>query len=272
MVLRASGSIESRGMDAPIEQTAPKAEPRKRFQFQLIDAVIYSFYVGALLWPVPFIEFRQYGMKVPGEVIGVLILAALIPVAFVMDPIRENSHSRWRWALIALVLFAILNSFIVTSISAKAFLARAGIAADRAYRRCKDYATAQDTYIRTDWNKDGVFEYAPSLAELHARGLINADFAAAEGPDGVPYDGFLYKCLWAQGKNAPGGAKSYVINGYRTLGYAFIAVPVFRPFTDSLTTSSSGTVYGHSSDYSDGRSFLKSINEFDPSGWHTDPN
>jgi hypothetical protein len=40
-----------------------------------------------------------------------------------------------------------------------------------------------------------------------------------------PYRGYYYKILTAQGKNAPGGAYSYVINGRMIAGFAMVAYP-----------------------------------------------
>jgi hypothetical protein len=55
--------------------------------------------------------------------------------------------------------------------------------------------------------------------------------AAAEGyatsPSGpsTPYHGYYYRILRRQGKNGPGGAKSYIVNGKMTEGVAFVAYP-----------------------------------------------
>ena len=48
-----------------------------------------------------------------------------------------------------------------------------------------------------------------------------------KGPDGaqIPYRGYYYRILTRQGKNAPGGAKSYIVNGQMTEGFAFVAYP-----------------------------------------------
>jgi hypothetical protein len=48
-----------------------------------------------------------------------------------------------------------------------------------------------------------------------------------KGQDGppTPYRGYLYHILTRQGKNAPGGAKSYIVNGKMTEGFAFVAYP-----------------------------------------------
>jgi len=55
--------------------------------------------------------------------------------------------------------------------------------------------------------------------------------ASAEGyrKDGggnpIPFHGYYYKILTGQGKNAPGGAKNYLVNGKMTNGFAFLAYP-----------------------------------------------
>jgi hypothetical protein len=54
-----------------------------------------------------------------------------------------------------------------------------------------------------------------------------AEGYTAKGQDGppTPYRGYLFHVLTSQGKNAPGGAKSYVVNGKMTEGFAFVAYP-----------------------------------------------
>jgi len=56
-----------------------------------------------------------------------------------------------------------------------------------------------------------------------AESPLGAQFAEAK--PGQPYHGYLYRILKAQGKDAPGGAKSYVKNGLLTEGHALIAWP-----------------------------------------------
>ncbi len=41
----------------------------------------------------------------------------------------------------------------------------------------------------------------------------------------TPYRGYYFHVLTRQGKNAPGGAKNYVVNGKMTGGFAFVAYP-----------------------------------------------
>jgi hypothetical protein len=52
---------------------------------------------------------------------------------------------------------------------------------------------------------------------------LGPDFADAK--PGMAYHGYLYRLLTAQGKDAPGGAKSYLRNGLMTEGYALIGWP-----------------------------------------------
>lgn len=59
--------------------------------------------------------------------------------------------------------------------------------------------------------------------------LVASAFAegSAKSQDGspTPYRGYYYRMLTRQGKNAPGGAKSYLVNGKMVDGFAFVAYP-----------------------------------------------
>src|SRR5271170_7618320 len=57
---------------------------------------------------------------------------------------------------------------------------------------------------------------ASAVAEGYAQGRDSAP---------TPYRGYYYHILTRQGKNAPGGAKSYIVNGRMTEGFAFVAYP-----------------------------------------------
>jgi DUF2950 family protein len=45
------------------------------------------------------------------------------------------------------------------------------------------------------------------------------------GGSSIPFHGYYYKVLTRQGKNAPDGAKNYLLNGKMTKGFAFLAYP-----------------------------------------------
>ncbi len=62
--------------------------------------------------------------------------------------------------------------------------------------------------------------FGPAVAEAQTDGNI---YTAGKGPQ--PYHGYFFKILTRQGEAAPGGKKSYVINGNLTEGYALVAYP-----------------------------------------------
>ncbi len=119
------------------------------------------------------------------------------------------------------------------------------------------YTDAQKEYRQNDWNGDGVKEYAMHGLSTPGKhdGLywaslpgepespLGAEFAEAKV--GQPYHGYLYKILTAQGKNAPGGARSYVKNGRMTEGYALVAWPAKYDDTGVMTfiVNQDGIVY-----------------------------
>jgi hypothetical protein len=71
------------------------------------------------------------------------------------------------------------------------------------------------------WNSTG-FEPQSPVGPLVAA-------AAAKGHDtgqtAMPFRGYYFELITRQGKNAPGGAKEYIVNGKMTGGFAFLAYP-----------------------------------------------
>ena len=53
------------------------------------------------------------------------------------------------------------------------------------------------------------------------------EYAADEGytKKADPFHGYYFRILTAQGPAAPGGAKSYIVDGKMTGGFAFVAYP-----------------------------------------------
>jgi hypothetical protein len=119
------------------------------------------------------------------------------------------------------------------------------------------YTDAQREYQQTDWDGNGVREYAMRGLSTPGKhdGLywasltgepespLGAEFADARV--GQPYHGYVYKILTAQGANAPGGAKSYLKNGRMTEGYALVAWPAKFDDTGVMTfiVNQDGIVY-----------------------------
>jgi hypothetical protein len=82
----------------------------------------------------------------------------------------------------------------------------------------------------SEGNQDGLYwpskegeeesPLGPLAAEASKEGYFKGE---AAGPQ--PYHGYFFRILKAQGKNAPGGAKSYVKDGKMTGGFAVLAWP-----------------------------------------------
>jgi hypothetical protein len=80
----------------------------------------------------------------------------------------------------------------------------------------------------------------PLLALAAAEDYVKSQ---AEGP--APYLGYYYKVLARQGKDSPGGAKSYLVNGKMTGGFAFVAYPAEYRSSGVMTfiVNQDGVVY-----------------------------
>jgi hypothetical protein len=52
-----------------------------------------------------------------------------------------------------------------------------------------------------------------------------AGYKKDNGDNPIPFHGYYYKILTGQGRNAPGGAKKYLVDGKMTNGFAFLAYP-----------------------------------------------
>ena len=59
----------------------------------------------------------------------------------------------------------------------------------------------------------------------HAQRAGYAGKQQSSGQTAMPYHGYYYKMLTAQGKDAPGGAYSYLVKGKMIGGFAFVAFP-----------------------------------------------
>ncbi|HLX60082.1 MAG TPA: DUF2950 family protein [Planctomycetota bacterium] len=157
--------------------------------------------------------------------------------------------------MIVVAIIAIIAAIAIPN------LLRSRMAANEtaAVAACKAFATAEDIYRRTDYNKDGILEYAQALSGNNSLyentagagdiALVDRAFANAEGqPLGtaVPKAGYVFMVLTSQGANASGGARSFLDgNGTMTLGYGLSAVSnqydgVGR---NAFVISNSGTIY-----------------------------
>ena len=113
---------------------------------------------------------------------------------------------------------------------------------------CLAYVDAQREYAIKDRDSDKVREYAQKFWSTPGKmdglywdtkegepqspfGSVAAQAVQAgykpkkPGDKPAPYYGYYFKILKAQGKNAPGGAYDYVINGKMIGGFALVAYP-----------------------------------------------
>lgn len=79
----------------------------------------------------------------------------------------------------------------------------------------------------------------PLVASAVAEGYANGEGAL------TPYRGYYFRILLQQGKHGPGGAKSYVVDGRMTGGFAFVAFPAQYRSSGVMTfvAGSDGAVY-----------------------------
>ena len=135
---------------------------------------------------------------------------------------------------------------------------------------CRAYVQAQREYASVDRNGDGVLEYAQHLRstpgthdglywstrtgdELSPLGPLVAQ-ARVEGyrhetkiltEEQAPYHGYYFKILTRQGKHAPAGKYSYIINGHMIAGFALVAWPAEWGNTGVMTfiVNQQGKIY-----------------------------
>src|SRR5208283_127559 len=95
------------------------------------------------------------------------------------------------------------------------------------------------------------------------------DYAKSHDVSPAPYRGYYYRMLTGQGKNGPGGAKSYIVNGKMAEGFAFVAYPAEYRSSGVMTfiVNQDGVVYqkdlGKKTDV-----LAKALKEYNPnSSW-----
>jgi hypothetical protein len=108
---------------------------------------------------------------------------------------------------------------------------------------CLAYVDAQREYAELSQSGNGLLEYAQKLSstpgkhdglywkttEGEAPSPLGSLAARARsqgyGRSGEPYHGYFYKILTGQGKDAPGGAYDYLVNGKMIGGFGLVAYP-----------------------------------------------
>jgi len=108
---------------------------------------------------------------------------------------------------------------------------------------CRGYVEAQMEYAAHDRDSNGVLEYAQHILSTPGKkdglywegapdnlvpkafGDAGAVFLQVQGKKAVPYHGYFFHILKAQGPDAKGGALDYVVKGKMIGGFALIAWP-----------------------------------------------
>lgn len=155
---------------------------------------------------------------------------------------------------------------------------------------CKAYVEAQYDYASEDRNKNGIPEYARKLISSPGKrdGLFwpesdspptqlaeKVKSAQAEGyrsraDTRVPYHGYYYRILLAQGPKARGGALEYVQHGSMIGGFGLVAWPADYRVSGVKTfiVNQDGVIYEKDLGSSTSTT-VDSITAFDPDGtWH----
>ena len=123
------------------------------------------------------------------------------------------------------------------------------VAAEKEY-----YSTQHDEYAQKifsdEGQRNGLYWKAadgepqspigPLVAAAVSEGYVKGQDVAP-----TPYRGYYYRILTRQGKSSPGGAKSYLVNGKMTEGFAFAAYPAEYRSSGVMTfiVSEDGVVY-----------------------------
>ncbi len=99
---------------------------------------------------------------------------------------------------------------------------------DRNEGKLLEYA---QRFISEKWKRDGLYwetkegEDQSPLGPLVAKAAKEGYTGKTSGGKPTPYQGYHYKILKAQGKNAQGGDYDYVVNGKMIGGFALVAYP-----------------------------------------------
>jgi prepilin-type N-terminal cleavage/methylation domain-containing protein len=188
-------------------------------------------------------------------------------------------RTRLGFTLIELMIVVAIIAIIAAIAIPNLMRSRMAANESAAIAACKAFCTAEDIYRRTDYNKDGILEYATFLHGTNSLlentlgagdlNLIDSAFGNAEGDVALgwqggggaagpptPKSGSVFAVLYEY-RGTTGPAYSYLSNGllvnpgylatgtHMTLGYAFSALPQGYDSTgrNTFITSNSGVIY-----------------------------
>jgi hypothetical protein len=168
-------------------------------------------------------------------------------------PLAKNSDSRWYFDMAAgkqEILARRVGRNDLLAIDGCFALAKAEKQYFRAPRNGNSVREYARRVISNDGRQDGLYwppasaKQSPSpLAILAELPNSSVDLLAPGQP--LVLDGYILRILTAQGDAAPGGAKSYIVNGKMTGGFAILATPLKYGKTGIMTfmSGSDGAIY-----------------------------
>jgi hypothetical protein len=127
---------------------------------------------------------------------------------------------------------------------------------------CLAYVDAQVEYASEDRTGEGILQFAQKVRSSSGKhdglfwtndkgedpsplGPFAADSAAAEGSERAPFFGYYYRILTAQGSNAAGGARDFLVDGHLLGGFGLVAWPAEYGVTgvETFIVNQLGDVY-----------------------------
>ena len=147
------------------------------------------------------------------------------------------------------------------------------VAAQKEYYARHNHQYAQKIFS-DEGQHDGLYwKIAQGEPESPIGPLVASAVAEGFAPSGAgaptPYRGYYYHTLRRQGNNAPGGAKSYIVNRKMTEGFAFVAYPAEYRSSGVMTfiVNEDGVVY--QKDFGEKtEAVAKALREYNPdSSW-----
>jgi Protein of unknown function (DUF2950) len=141
----------------------------------------------------------------------------------------------------------------------------------------KEYHSSQhDVYAQKVFSDEGQHnglywkaadgESPSPIGPLVAQAVVEGYAAKSEEGSRTPYRGYYFRVLTRQGKNGPGGAKSYTVDGKMTAGFALVAFPAEYRSSGVMTfiVGEDGVVY--QKDLGKKTAVVaKAMNEYNPS-------
>ena len=233
----------------------------KWFQFTLSEALIGSGMLGVIVSLVT-LALEEEPVWIIVKTVLSFICSAVVAFVYAVTTsrARKDGSSESNWRMVRAQLLAWPLGFVLFVISTDALLSRRKRSFVVGAAACKTILEAQEIYRRSDYDGDGHLEYSPTLSglyettpEAHFLGMVHKGMAEAESSLAAPIPcyGYVFTVLTARGKDAAGGAKSYIdANGNLTGGVGILAYP--SPYNSAakkydrmsyMIDSSTGLIY-----------------------------